>query len=85
MGYTSPPKQLKSLLKEEILVGYAALPEALPPKLRWKCHRVFLVKDKDRYMNPNGAYKHDCPTEGVDPLTIEPRKKGIRNKRAIGN
>ncbi|KJE20368.1 hypothetical protein FF36_05342 [Frankia torreyi] len=46
--------------------------------------RVFLVQPHDRSEQPDGVYRTGCPSEGVDPLTVQPGVPGRRTRRAWG-
>ena len=65
------------------LIGYAELEEDAPPSFVDKAtgrkyyeRRIFTVRQGD-YEN----YKNDCPTEAVDPLTVEAKVLGSSPKK----
>jgi len=63
-------------------LGYAVLkPDAEPddkwPGFSYWFRRVFWVKEYD-------PYPEDCPSEGIDPLTIKPNISGEQTERSLG-
>ena len=67
------------------LIGYSELEENAPPsfvdKETGRKHyerRIFTIRQDD-YEN----YKNDCPTEAVDPLTVEAKILGSSPKKKL--
>jgi hypothetical protein len=76
-------KRLSELQKGQILVGYAELEEDAPPSFiegnrKYFYRRIFTLRENDYE-----AYEVDKPTkayhpmEAVEPLTVEPKLKGL--------
>lgn len=74
-------------------VGYSVLePDAANVRPGRFVRRVFCVKEYDRcnisylpddHKNKNG-YETTAPTEGVDPLTVQPNVAGVMTEKAWG-
>jgi uncharacterized protein YqkB len=76
-------KRLSELQKGNILVGYAELEEDAPPNFiegnrKYFYRRIFTLRENDyeayEVDKPTKAYH---PTEAVEPLTVEPKLKGL--------
>lgn len=74
---------------EDTIVGYANLHDSAPPSFRddWDngtphfYRRIFTLRPYDRPSYPEYKWGTDCPTEAVDPLTVEPQTKGLSPKK----
>ena len=76
-------KRLSELQKGQILVGYAELEEDAPPNFsegnrKYFYRRIFTLRENDyeayEVDKPTNAYH---PMEAVEPLTVEPKLKGL--------
>ena len=73
-------KRLSELQQGQTLVGYAELEDDAPPTGNHKCffRRIFTLRENDyeayELDNPTNAYH---PTEAVEPLSVEPKHKGL--------
>lgn len=70
-------KRLSELQKGQILVGYAELKDDARPTFTEGNHeyfnrRIFTIREKDFEV-----YKVDHPVEAVEPLSVEPKLKGL--------
>ena len=68
------------------VIGYSELETDAPNTGMNGCfaRRVFWVAEHDHINAPLGPYKIGCPSEGVDPLTIEAKVMGETTPRAWG-
>jgi predicted DNA-binding protein len=73
-------KRLSELEQGQTLVGYAELENDAPPTGTQKCfiRRIFTLRENDyevyKVDNPTQA---DHPSEAVEPLSVEPKHKGL--------
>ena len=73
-------KRLSELQQGQTLVGYAELEDDAPPTGNHKCffRRIFTLRENDyeayELDNPTNA---SHPTEAVEPLSVEPKHKGL--------
>ena len=68
------------------LIGYAELQPDAPSECgSGFLRRVFYVQPHDRAADHTGLYMNSgCPTEGVNPLTVQPNVYGVQDDRAWG-
>lgn len=73
-------KRLSELQQGQTLVGYAELEDDAPSTGNHKCfiRRIFTLRENDyEAYKVDSSTQADHPTEAVEPLSIEPKHKGL--------
>lgn len=75
-------KRLSELQRGETLVGYAELEDNAPPTFtegnrKYFIRRTFILRDNDYEAYEVGRSTANHPIEAVEPLSVEPKLKGL--------
>ena len=77
-GYSCRFKRFHPLMR---VIGWSVISRSAGPA---GLRRLFWLKETDRDLDPSGPFKIGCPLEAVDPLTLSPGVRGLKNSRAWG-